>query len=280
MIKIDNKEIIENSVGSIKLLESLRDKLFFYTVCEKKGKILSNRKDLKLPCQCKCFLNGKMPNLNGKLCTTFGHCYCQGLLGYIPSDFAKKYVPNIPTKNIPNFHVCRLMLRLMAWDSISQSPHYSIMDAVLSIFAWGGKTVLRHHNAWSKWLSIQENRTELEEALKTQSISLKSVPHIDGIAISFMSKILFFFDKGKKNYILDKNVKSAIKGLFGKNFDAYNYDKYNQFLITLTSILKLTSPELTEILLWHYQIASGQKAKPHYTCKDILSGRNLPTLIA
>ncbi len=249
----------------IEKLSSLKEELFgspecgAFDACSRDNSSDAICKNKNCPlCRCKLFLKNKMPHLlslTSCLCQTFGHNYCQGLLGYVPSDFAKKHAPNVKTKNIPTHKCCRLMLKLMANDYIKNgyNSFYSLEDIILSIFAWGGQTITMFGNVtrWSSWLANSRNISNLSADIISQSININTFS-FSGVGITFASKLLFFFDASNSNVIFDSNVQKVIKSLFKINFYSYQYNNYNLFITRLTTVLNLPTPELTEILLWNY----------------------------
>ena len=199
------------------------------------------------------------------LTSEFQHRFCQGVLGYIPESIGYKITKDENLrgfKNLPKYQLCRLMLRLMAKDSISDKKNFLLQDVIVSIFAWSGGTSKLLVRQWRDWILNQKKLNELENIIKqvrstglTKSLWDKmSSSNFKGIGSSLASKILFFYDNRNALFILDRKVLKALNSLcnFEKKINKdYKYFIYNKLLLNLSKKLKCGNPELLEILLWN-----------------------------
>ena len=262
MTKIKTDEELRDEAQ--KLIDSIAPEKF-ECLENKIKRVFQERKLLECNGSCKCSICNENI-LCGCLQKEFKHCYCQGILNgsLIPSKLAKDSGLFGVTSNIPPKRLCRLSLRLMAKDSLSSNPKYSIEDVIISILAWGGKTVKRQIGNWS--ISLPHNLTTIKHDLSVNPFvyreTLLSILDTKGIGISYASKILFFYDFNYETAILDDRVNKSLICLFGKNFilggnSTYSktrqlnlYFLYIQILKILSVKFSLTPIELLEILFW------------------------------
>lgn len=267
-------ETIENNQKGLCDLSTYKDSFFKIRKCVeckiKKCTLLTNNIN-ELACNKNCcsnFIVSQVPELlmHGEncLCSTFGHCYCQGFLkgSVIPSKINSiksiiKQKPNF-SKRLPSHKLCRLILRLMAINSISSNPIYTIPDVIISIMAWGGTSMTRNLNKKIESL-MEKDSIEIQNKLKHPQNALQYLLNINGIGLSTATKILFFYDQTNSLFILDLQVCISLKTLFNinikmdsstKNNDII-YKNYNKLLKAISEKLKIV-PELVEILLWNY----------------------------
>ena len=197
------------------------------------------------------------------LCKEFGHNYCQGPLGSIPSSYSEnENLSNITFNKIPEYKLCRLALRIMANDSMIPGG-YSIEDVFVSIFAWGGQ--VRQIGRWGPYL--QANVSSIKSTLSSIHSSgysrraLINLLSISGMQISFASKFMFFYNNQNNTCILDNRVDAALSSITGfptfinrsdKNKQCELYELYNCILSKITKKFKLKTMEMTEILLFNF----------------------------
>ena len=244
-------------------------------------------------CDCVCVCKSKCYNVCKSfspvscLCKEFGHDYCQDptLLKRmkIPASYSHSdCFAGADIKNIPNYKVCRLALRLMANNSVSATPLYSITDVIISIFAWGTAIIRNSGRHWKTWIADTAKISSLTSTLKNinangySDADMISLLNLSGVGISFASKIMFFYSKKNDAFILDTltnkhlleilnshGLASGICRRLGFRSDAklnfikqdigkqiILYKLYNNILKGLARKLNLSSGELVEILLF------------------------------
>lgn len=251
----------------------------------------------RIPCDCcgsgNCVCKSKYHNVCKNfspvscLCKEFGHNYCQDptlLKGMkVPASYSHSdCFAGANIKNIPNYKVCRLALRLMANNSVSATPLYSITDVIISIFAWGAANIAHSGRHWKTWIANTAKISSLTSTLKNinangySNADMRSLLLLPGVGISFASKIMFFYSKKNDAFILDKFTNEHlleilnshglasdichrlglpsdskldfIKQDIGKQLVLYKL--YNKILKGLAKKLNLSSGELVEILLF------------------------------
>ena len=238
-------------------------------------------------CKSKCYNVCKDFSPVSCLYKEFGHCYCQDptlLKGMkIPASYSHSdCFAGADIKNIPNYKVCRLALRLMANNSVSATPLYSTTDVIISIFAWGAANIAHSGRHWKTWIANTAKISSLTSTLKNINVNgysdadMRSLLHLPGVGISFASKIMFFYSKKNDAFILDKftnehlleilnplGLTSEICCSLGFRSDAklnfrnqdverqlILYKLYNNILKKLAKKINLSSGELVEILLF------------------------------
>lgn len=244
-------------------------------------------------CACDCVCKSKCHNVCKNfspvscLCKEFGHNYCQDptlLKGMkVPASYSHSdCFAGADIKNIPNYNVCRLALRLMANNSVSATPLYSITDVVISIFAWGTAIIRNSGRHWKTWIANTAKISSLNLTLKNinangySDADMRSLLLLPGVGISFASKIMFFYSKKNDAFILDKFTNEHLLEILNPlgltseicrrlglrsnsklNFIKQDIEKqlvlyklYNEILKEFAKKLNLSSGELVEILLF------------------------------
>ncbi len=240
-------------------------------------------------CVCKSKYHNVCKNFSpvSCLCKEFGHNYCQDptlLKGMkIPASYSHSdCFAGADIKNIPNYKVCRLALRLMANNSVSATPLYSITDVIISIFAWGAANIAHSGRYWKTWIADTAKISSLTSTLKNinangySDTDMRTLLLLPGVGISFASKIMFFYSKKNDAFILDKFTNEHLLEILNPlgltseicrrlglrsdtklNFRNQDVEKqlvlyklYNNILKKLAKKLNLCSGELVEILLF------------------------------
>ena len=274
-------------------IEKIAQKLVENITEENWEKLRKKAEEMKLPseyasipctsCKCKCgtYTTCKTFSEISCLCKEFGHNYCQGIINGMrePRRYSNSdCFSGTDLKNIPNFKVCRLALRLMANDSVSATPTYSIADVIISILAWGGANIAHGGHHWRTWIASSTTISSLSTVLKNinttgyNDSNMEDLLKLPGIAISFASKFMFFYSKKNDSYILDKFTNENLVNILGfesvyrilgfNNKEGFIYrlnnisrqielyKLYNTILKKMAKVLNLTSGELVEILLF------------------------------
>lgn len=238
-------------------------------------------------CKSKCYNVCKDFSPVSCLCKEFGHNYCQDptlLKGMkVPASYSHSdCFAGADIKNIPNYKVCRLALRLMANNSVSATPLYSITDVIISIFAWGTAIIRNSGRHWKTWIADTAKISSLTSTLKNinangySDADMRSLLLLPGVGISFASKIMFFYSKKNDAFILDKFTNEHLSEILNSHGLASDichrlgfrsdskldfikqdiekqlvlYKLYNKILKGLAKKLNLSSGELVEILLF------------------------------
>ncbi len=208
-------------------------------------------------CKCSVCSNRKIDGTC--FCQDFGHSYCQGVLGITPSHFVEN-IEEFRNYELPNYLLCRAMLRKLAKTAVNSENSNDYIVAIIAIIAWGGQTAHRQQGKWGPYIAdnlnsiIQSLRNLWKDGL-TEPI-FNDLMSIRGLGISFVSKIIFFFNPRNNTLILDRVVSNNIEVYTKYYYNFYgttyqNYILYNKFLELVAEKLGLAKPELTEILFFN-----------------------------